>query len=310
MEIVTYEDVDDDQMTELTLTCFNHPYSKQHVIDMIEADQRVPRWGGELYAKEDEKVLGTVGLLFPKVKTKEGTETVGGIRNVCTRPSASRRGVSTKLLNRAHEMMEEKDVRFSFLMTDRSNVAHNLYEKFGYRDILAYPSAYKKIKSNGENEEIELKEEEDPEYIRKTYLKSVEGLTGLVVREKDFWEMANARGWPENKNVRIAYKDGKRIGYLMLKGGRDQVICEEIAVEDEKDLPILLKKVENNYDKEYFVIKFVNPNYVDILSNYGFNYYDDRWGVVMVKDFDKNPEETLELLGYEQTFYNSIYESF
>ncbi len=310
MEIVTYEEVDDDQMTELTLTCFNHPYSKQHVVDMIKADSRVPEWGGELYAKEDEKVLGTVGLLFPRLKTKSGVELTGGIRNVCTRPSASRKGVSTKLLNRAHEIMEEKGVRFSFLMTDKSNVAHNLYEKLGYRDILAYPAAYKKLKSDVENEEIELKEEEDPEYVRKTYLNSVEGLTGLVVREDEFWEMAEARGWPKNENVRIAYRNGEKIGYLMLQGGRSQVICEEIAVEEKKDLPTLLQAVESIYDKNYFVIKFVNQNYVNILKDYGFNYYEDRWGQVLVKSFQGKLQDHLDELGYEDTFHNGIYESF
>ncbi|KXA95881.1 hypothetical protein AKJ65_00060 [candidate division MSBL1 archaeon SCGC-AAA259E19] len=195
MKIVTHDKVDDHQRTELTLACFDYPYSREYIKETTEVDQRVPDWGGDLYAKEDEKVLGMLKVIFPRTRTKNGTEKVGGIGHVCTRPSSSRRGVATRLFEEAEKIMKKEGVRYSFLNTSESLVAHNLYTKLGYRDILAPPKAFKKI----ENEEtkVEFEEVEDPDFIRTTYQKSIEGLTGLVVREEKFWEIAKVWGFPK-----------------------------------------------------------------------------------------------------------------
>lgn len=308
MNIVHYDEVKDWQMTEMTLTCFNHPYSKEHIEDMISADSRLPDWGGELYAKEDDKVLGTVGMLYPHLKTKEGIEKVGGIRNVCTRPSAGRKGVSTKLFEEAHRRMKEKGVRYSFLMTDQYLVAYNLYKKLGYRNMMKYPAAYKKV--DDVESDIEFKKERDPHYVRKTYKNSVKSLYGLVVRETDFMDMVDARGWPKNKNLKIAYEDGKRIGYALFSKSRDSMICNEIAVEDFNNLPKLVRALESRVKGEYMVFKFVNPHYVKPLKDMGYGYYDDRWSKIMVKDFQDDLENSLEKMGYPGKFHNGIYESY
>ncbi|MFW6040987.1 MAG: GNAT family N-acetyltransferase [Thermoplasmatota archaeon] len=181
MNIIHYDQVDDNEMSELTLTCFSHPYSKKHIEGMIKADSRVPEWGGELYAEKNGRLLGTVGILFPRAKKVDGSiEKVGGIRNVCSRPTASRKGVAKTLLVEAHKKLKKEEVRFSFLMTSKATVAHNLYKKLGYRDIFVYPEAFKKVEHK--KSEVEFKKEEDPNYIRELYMKSMKDLNGLVVR--------------------------------------------------------------------------------------------------------------------------------
>lgn len=308
MKIVHYDEVEDWQMTEMTLTCFDHPYSKEHIEGMISADSRLPDWGGELYAKEDDKVLGTVGMLYPHLKTKEGIEKVGAIRNVCTRPSAGRKGVASKLFEEAHRRMMEKGVRYSFLMTDQYLVAYNLYKKLGYRDVMKCPTAYKKI--DDVESDIEFKKERDPHYVRKTYKKSVKSLYGLVIRETDFMDMAEARGWPKNKNLKIAYEDGKRIGYALFSESRDSFVCDELAVENFNDLPKLIRALETRVEGEYMVFKFVNPHYGKPLKDMGYSYYDDRWSRVMVKDFEDDLENSLPKMGHPDRFHNGIYESY
>lgn len=308
MKIVTDDEVTGQQRTELTLACFDYPWSRENVEEAKEVDPRVPDWGGDLYMKEGEKVLGMLKVIFPRARTKNGMEKVGGIGHVCTRPSASRRGVATRLFEEAEGIMKEKGIRFSFLNTSKSLVAHNLYTKLGYIDILAPPEAYKKIE-NGETK-VEFKEVEDPDYIRSTYQKSVEGLTGLVEREEKFWDIAKAYRFPENENLKVAYENRNRIGYVMYEKKKNWILSSEVAAEEKEDVPRLLKALESKADKKFAVLNFLNPNYVDLIKNCGFNYHGDMWDQVMVKDFDEDVEETFDLFGKGKTFHKGIYESF
>lgn len=309
MDILTYEEVDDTQMSELTLACFGHTYSKEHISKMVKNDSRIPEWGGELYAVEEGKVFGTVGMLFPKVKTESGTESgieeVGGIRNVCTRASKSRKGTARRLLDEAHKRLADKGVRFSFLMTSKALVAYGLYEKLGYRDIYHHPTAFKE--GGGTQSGVELKKEKDPEYVKDLYQGSTEGLNGLIVREPDYWQAIEARGWPDNDKVRIAYEDGKKIGYALYIKKRKQLDCEEIGAMDDKSLNKILGALESEAGEDDVVIHNVNPNHRDVLESRGYHIYDDKWDKVMVKDFEGEGNTERDIL---QPFHVSIYESF
>lgn len=308
MEILTYKDVEDWQMTEPCLACFGHPYSREYIEKRIETDCRIPDWGGDLFAKEGDEVLGFVGLLFPRAKTKEGIQRIGGIRNVCTRPSQARRGVAKKLFERAHKIMGEEGVRFSILCTSASLVAHNLYLKLGYRDIYTPHFAYKKTRDA--SSKICFRKEEDPGYVRSVYEKNVEGLHGLVIREEDFWESAEARGFPKNGHIRIAYEDNDRVGYASYNEEERYLTCNELGVETPTDLPKLLSGLEEETEREYVLLNNVNPNHKKILEGSGFRYSTDGWERIMVKDFDGRPEKTFELFGREESFHVGVYEDY
>ncbi len=305
MEIVTYEDVDDIQMTELTLACFDHTYSKEHVKGIVEADGRIPDWGGELYAVENNKLLGTTGILFPRAKFDTGIKKVGGIRNVCVRPSVKEKGVATKLINKAHELIEEEGVRYSFLMTDMSGKGHNLYKKLGYVNVYAYPSAFKRL--GGEKKTVETKRCQNSEWMRKLYTENVEGLNGLIVREPDFWHMADARGWPDNDHVKVFYKDNEPIGYASVRERRKLLECKEVAAAQGK-LPQLLTSLEELTPKKNLVIKFANPNHQETMREMGYTITHDMWHVVMVNDLEGDSTAVQKELS--DRYHNGIYESF
>ncbi len=305
MEIVHFDEVDESEMTELMLACFNHAYSKDHLKEMIQSDGRMPGWGGELYAKEDGRILGCVGILYPKAKLSGEVRKVGGIRNVCSRPSRSRRGVIKKLMERAHETMHE-EVDLSFLMTSKSGVAYNLYQKLGYETIHVPPRAYKRVED--QQSDIEFKDQVDSEYVRWLYNTSVEDLSGLAVREEDYWKMAKARGWPDNDNVKIAYRNGKKIGYAMYESSRNSLSVKEFAAEGD-NLKTLLKGLESLSDKDYVVLSYVNPSYRGFLQKAGYSWHQDLWYRVMVKDLRNGPNEKIKLQNKEN-FHVGIYETF
>ncbi|MFP3872646.1 MAG: GNAT family N-acetyltransferase [Candidatus Natronoplasma sp.] len=305
MDIVDYLKMTDTELTELNLACFGHTHSKERLESMIESDGRLPEWGGELYGVEDGRLLGIVGLLYPRVETKDGVRKVGGIRSVCTRPSASREGVAERLMEYAHEILREK-VRYSFLMTSASSIAHELYKKLGYEDIYTLPGAFKKrgkVESN-----VRFRREKDPRYVRSVYKDSVKDLKGLVVREKDFWSMAESRGWPNNEEVKIAYKDGEKIGYAMFSSSRGSLSVREIGAQ-EGYLDEILEGLESLTDKEYLVLSHVNPAYREDIEEKGYHWSDEQWSRVMVKDLHGG-SDTLDIFGPSEKFHLGIYEAF
>jgi len=305
MKIVQFDEVDESGMTELMLACFNHAYSKDHLKKIIRSDRRMPEWGGELYAKEDDEVLGCVGILYPRAKISGEVRKVGGIRNVCSRPSESRRGIIKKLMKRAHEIMHE-EVDFSFLMTSKSGVAYNLYKKLGYETVHVPPRAYKKVED--QQSDIEFKDKVDPEYVRWVYTNSVKDLSGLVVREEDYWNMAEARGWPDNDNVKIAYKDGQKIGYAMYETSRNSLSVKEFVAEKD-DLKALLRGLESVSDKDYVVLSYVNPSYKGFLQKAGYSWHEDLWYRVMCKDLRDDSDEIIKAED-KKNFHTGIYETF
>lgn len=306
MEIVDWTEVKDWQMTELYLSCFEHTYSKQRIRQEMEADDRVPDWGGKLYSKEGDSVTGTAGILYPKARTKNGIEEIGGVNSVCSRPSKARKGTARELLKKLHKRAKERGIQYAILHTSRGLVAHNLYRNLGYRDLHRIPMAYMKIKRGNSN--VKFRNEKDPKFVKELYEKSVEGLFGLTVREDFFWEMAEARGHPKNENLRIAYEGGERIGYALFRENTKHVLCEEISAKEKGDIPKILGAIGENYPHEYIALRWTNPNYRDILEKYGFRYYDDRWERIMVKNLRGDTENALEAFNFGKDVHIGAYE--
>ncbi len=309
MKIVRYDDVEDWQMSELTLSCFGHPHSVERTEKEIRTDERLPEWGGKLFLKnEDEEVLGTASLLYPRARTVNGIEKVGGIKSVCSRPSKARKGVARKLLNELHDKMRKKSVNYSTLYTWKGFVAHNLYQDLGYRDLHKIPMAYKKVEDK--SSPVRLESGKDSEFVKKLYEKSVDNLYGLTVREDSFWEVADVLGHPNNDHLHIAYEGGEKIGYALFKQRRNHMLCNEICAMEERDVSKILAAMEERSSTDYIVNKWVNPNYREIFEEYGYRYYDDNWGRVMVKNLDGSVEEALEAFNFGENVHVGYYEHY
>ncbi|KXA92701.1 hypothetical protein AKJ65_07180 [candidate division MSBL1 archaeon SCGC-AAA259E19] len=308
MEIVKLGEIEDWQMTELTLACFDHTFSAERARKEAETDPRLPDWGGMLYAKEKGRVLGSAGMIYPRAKTKDGIERIGGIHNVCSRPSEARKGTAKKLLKELHQKMRNNGIRYSILHASRKLVAHNLYRELGYKDLYRVPMAYRK--TNGKKSNIALKKEKDPQFVKSLYEKSVEGLYGLIVREDCFWNLANVRGFPENDNLRIAYEGDERIGYALFETSRKHSLVEEISAKERTDIPRILEAIENESSSEYIAINRANPNYRDILEECGFRYYDDRWERMMIKNLKGPTEDAIEAFNSGERVHTGPYEHY
>jgi len=192
-------------------------------------------------------------------------------------------------------------------MTSASNVAHDLYEKLGYEDIHVPPKAFKRRSKT--RSDVRFEREKDPGYVRSMYMNSVEKLTGLVIRENEFWKIAESRGWPNNKDVRIGYKNGKRIGYAMFNSSRDRLSVKEIGAEKDS-LSDILQGLESRTQKEHIVLSHVNPAYKEEIENEGYRWTYDLWERVMIKDLSGKDVDAEQKFSSLEGFHMGPYEAY
>ncbi|MDQ1300328.1 MAG: family N-acetyltransferase [Chloroflexota bacterium] len=135
LRIAEYDEVDPLQALHINLLCLDFALTPE-LVRLIRRQDPRPFPCFAIYAVEGSTVAGQVGVFRLPVVSTVGAAEVGGVWAVATHPAWRGRGVASLLLDEAHSRMAAAGLRFSTLGTDASRVAHALYEKHGYRDLL------------------------------------------------------------------------------------------------------------------------------------------------------------------------------
>lgn len=189
MKIVTYRELESkNSLLPLLDHAFGWTFNPRTFETIIKIDPRLKNSPVGFFAVEKGNVIGSVGVMDMVTRTLNGSiEYVGGIYGVATLPSHVRKGVSTALMNAAHQHFKVKGYSFSFLWTSRALVAHAMYEKLGYVDMLERSTAYKVLEAE-KNKCIhkEKASKLDLKDILKIYDKYVKSRAGFVLRDKAY----------------------------------------------------------------------------------------------------------------------------
>lgn len=146
MKTKEYDEVDPWEVLHLNLLCLDYALTPERVAFIRRLDPRpFPLFA--IYAVEDGIVVGQMGVFRLPMVTVDGFEDVGGIWAVCTHPTFEHRGIATRLMEEAHARMREIGLRFSTLGTKRYRVAHMLYLKQGYEDMVSSFSTFAPAKT-------------------------------------------------------------------------------------------------------------------------------------------------------------------
>ena len=94
-----------------------------------------------VFAVENEHVVGQIFSLRLPYAFRDGPGTLTGIAAVSTRADLAHRGVAKRLLLEIHQREREDGIDYAGLWTNRSWIAHEFYEKLGYRDVYSPPWA-------------------------------------------------------------------------------------------------------------------------------------------------------------------------
>jgi hypothetical protein len=231
-------------------------------------------------ASEDGHLLGFVGVLDLATRTiNRDVEYVGGIYGVATMPNCVRRGVSTLLMKCAHEYFEEKGYRFSFLVTNRTIVAHSFYGKLGYMDILEAPSAYRvldiRTPFRGKTKES-LKTGMDR--LMRIYNKCVQNCTGFVVRDEAHFRMLQKMEGLAMRNCIIG-----GCGYVLFKKQWNGVWIRELVALSKGEMNRLIRLVEEKAKDLVYDRTVMDSQQLDVYRSRVYMIHERSHSVMMVK---------------------------
>lgn len=234
---------------------------------------------------ENNQVVGFVGMLDLATRTLKGNvEHVGGIYGVATLPGYTRKGVCTALMNRAHEHFKEKGYRFSLLGTSRTIVAHSLYEKLGYRDLLEAQSAYK-VTETTKTEPVEkpASQKLDIRRLLKTYKRHMRSKAGLVVRDEDHFRMFEKNEGLGGKNC-LFDKEGYVL-FTDIKQGSwvNGVWIRELVASNVKPMNRLLERIEKRAKHLICDRAVLDGLLLEVYRSRGYMVIERSHSVMMVK---------------------------
>jgi GNAT superfamily N-acetyltransferase len=298
MQIITYRELrQKDRLLPLFDHAFRWPFIQRTFDRFVRSDPRSKDSPVGFCAVENDLAVGFVGVLNLSTRTLDGhEEVVGGVYGVATLPSHVRKGVSTLLMNRAHEHFEEKGFRFSFLTTSRTLIAHAFYEKLGYTDIVQYPSAYKSlVQKKSERSRMRKTEGMDSDRILRIYNRYVQGRVGFVVRDAAHLKMLR-------KGERITAKQCivSEEGYAIFRKDREGVWVKELVALNAGIMEKLVSELEQQARDVVYDRIVLDDTLRGIYANRGYMIHTQSHSVLMVKSLtaDTSPKRA-----YGDRFY-------
>jgi len=304
VDILEYDQVDPQQALALNLFGLSYFLDRRLVEDMRATEDRLAPFVA-LYAVENGTVLGQVGVMRVTLETTSGPETFGALWAVTTRPDRTRQGVASRLIGEAHERMREWNLRYSLLTTSRSLVAHALYVKHGYRDLLAFKQALAPplgqtlvgpalpqeewdlaalaAAEPGENGQAAGA---DLALIHNLYSASVRGRLGFVHRSPSTVKGAIAAGDLSLGNILVFRRRGHPAGYAIIEQEARVARVREmrLALEDDAAARAALLAVRVAFADKTVLVRVSEPWPTRALSEAGFTSGTEGPGVLMVAD--------------------------
>lgn len=305
MKILTYWKLESKaELLPLMEQAFGWPFMPEEFDDFVKKDPRLKNGAVGLCALENAKVVGYVGVMDLTTRTVQGRkENVGGIYGVATLPENTRRGISTMLMNRAHEYFLGKGYRLSILNTSPTIVAYAMYRKLGYTDARYFPSAYKLIDTNRpktKRPKVELIL--DFNRILRFFDTYTKGKTGFVVRDE-------ARLESIKKNERLTSKHCfvSQRGYVIFKKEKNLVRIRELAAANPDGMSELLDAVEAEGRTLVLARDILDTQLLAIYRSHGFAILERGHGVMMAKPLTS--EVSFNKM-YGKQFYTSSLDHF
>jgi len=300
MKILTYRDLESKNgLLPLMDHAFRWPFNPQSFEKFVKIDPRLKNSHVGFCAIEGDKVIGFVGVMDLATRTLDGNiEHVGGVYGVATLPGYTRRGISTILMNRAHEYFGDKGYRFSFLTTGHTLVAYAMYTKFGYSDVVTSASTYKvlepkKAASYKKRENGRL----DWDRILRIYNEFTKDKVGFVIRDKMYLRMLK-------KAERITAKQCiiDEDGYVIFRRDNGGIWIRELAASTVEEIEKLLMQIEEKAKAVVYDRVTTDARLLKIYSRRNYIIQKESHSIMMAKPLTANAS-------FKQTYGNEFYMS-
>ncbi len=281
MKIVTYRELEDkSSMLPLMEQAFGWSFDEEEFEKTIRIDPGLKESCVGLCAIDRGKTVGYVGIMNLTTRTIDGAvERVGGIYGVATMPGHTRHGICGSLMNRAHEYLIQKGYRFSFLTTNLTIAAHDLYTKLGYFDVTSFPGAYKSLVKKKKAEKPLRVTGFDFTKMLEIYDKYAIDRTGFAVRDQAYLKALVKTSKISARDCVISDK-----GYVIFKKEKKQIRVRELVTNDEKEMHNLILLVEDMAENLVYARAVLDRDLQNAYRSHGYIVLKAGHGVIMVKE--------------------------
>lgn len=290
MEILEYDDVDPLGVLELNMLALDFELTPEHVAHIRHSDPR-PFPFFAVYAVEDGKVLGQVGVFRLPMLSTEGREDVGGVWAVSTHPQYAGRGIASLLLNEAHARMRDAGLRFSTLGTNRYRVAYRLYQQQGYEDTQVLATALARWETAHQPTRLRAQPPgpEGFDFVEKVFENVANKYLGYAWRHTPF---ARMRDRVSLDDVWMLWDHNRPVGYALAHSNKTMLNISSLLLSDDTDVTEAVAAVVTQLKTTYVKVKVSRPIEISGLKRAGFQVAHPTWGAFMLKPLV--PEVTVE----------------
>ncbi len=289
-KIVTYDEIEPEGATLIDQVCFGSPITPDRVKLERRLDKRCSDYYGIYALDETGRAVSQVVVLHIDTETRDGREKVAGIVAVGTLPGHLRRGMSTTLMRRAHELSRERGIRISFLLTSSSLVAHEMYVKLGYKTLATFDRGYKQLvrKSRG-HRVVQLRKFRltDASKLDRLFSMQTKDRLGFIHRQDGFIAMKVKTKQVNPERIKVAVFRGKFVGYVRVDSEADFVSIDELVGVDDATKSKMLDQVESQPKAKWaFCYGLCDARMSQLLESRGYTLHKPAFGRVMATSLD------------------------
>jgi predicted acetyltransferase len=289
--VVTYDEVDPEDVLMLNLFCFGWPVTEEAVKLLRRSDRRYSKYFGLYGLNEEGRAVSQVLVLHIKTRTKDGRELVAGIQGVATLPGYSHRGYATAVMRRAHQFLREAGIRLSFLETSASLVAHGLYEKLDYSTITTFCRGLRVANRKPAGSPPRLNKYE-PKYaaaVDRLFAQQTRGALGFVYRQPRYLNIATEAYPSLADKIWVAISAGRVIGYVRATSEGGCANVEELVAADDSSRKSVLEAVEMKFKPKHLSLsRQIDGGMTRFYERQGFKIEAPGWGRVMARSLDRS----------------------
>lgn len=314
LRIVTYDEIAPEDAMLIEQVCFGISTTPEKIRLIRQLDKRASDYYG-IYALDDQgKAVSQVIVLHIDTKTREGREEVAGIQGVATLPGHLRRGLSTALMRRAHELARERGMRIAFLLTSSSLVAHEMYVQLGYTTLATFTRGYKRITGRSKKaRHLSLRKYDATvaEKLDELFASQTHDRFGFTFRQRRFIEMLIRTRQATPEKLQFAHSNKSLVGYVRSEREADIVTTTELVGVDDSTRRSILDELERAPDRHWALCYgLCDARIEQLYEKAGYRLHKPGFGRVMAASLDESltSDELAKLYGCDEKLF-AIYQS-
>jgi GNAT superfamily N-acetyltransferase len=219
----------------------------RHLLRMRRLGYPFAKYMG-VFARQHGELLSQVFVGHYRFQTPDGPVRAAGIEELVTRSDARRRGLAHRLFEEVHRRERKDHVPLALLWTGKSNMAHELYVKLGYRDIYEPHRVLRFVtrpaRSPARGLRVRSAVSGDADLLDRLHRQANRGRLGFAQRAPHSFRTRFRLGIIEPTAIVLAEREGHPVGYATLFVQPGWAWSHEVGLLDPSDRPAFLAKIE------------------------------------------------------------------